>query len=74
MEVANALVCSLAHPAGESVQDKGLIKNRSQGSIKHLMDQAISDASFAEKALLRIKRLKMRINIVLIVVSDQIFV
>ena len=74
MEVANGLVGSLAHAAGEGMKNKDLLKNHRQVGIEHLMYQAIPDAGFAQKALLGVKGIKMRITIVLILVSKQIFV
>lgn len=56
------------------MKNKDFLKNHRQVGIEHLMDQAISDAGFAQKALLGVKGIKMRITIVLILVSEQIFV
>ena len=57
---------AFAYTAGERMKDKCFIKNLSEGGIKHLVYQPVSDASFAYITLLGIKHMEVLISPMLI--------
>lgn len=62
-----ACVGTLAYTAGERMKNERFIKDLSEGGIKHLVDQPVSDTSFADITLLGIIHMEVLISPMLII-------
>jgi hypothetical protein len=63
---------TLVYPTGEGIKDERCIKDLREGSIKHLVDQPVSNTSSADIALWRIKYMKVLIRSVLVAQRSQV--
>jgi hypothetical protein len=70
----HACMGTLTYTARKRMEDERLVKDLCEGSIKHLMDQPVSDTSFADITLLGIKHMEVLITTVLITQCNEIFV
>lgn len=65
-------MCSLAHPAGERVENKDLFENLDKNVIDCLMNESVSNCCLADVALFRLRYKKLVVGTMLILKCREI--